>query len=159
MILCFINTIIFKLYKEKIEKGLTFLNRVSLNKIQRIIAEECSKNSFRYRIISKKNNEIIFKVKKRNKIYIIKYHKTLAVNKFDYNSFFDLYNKTNAKKAYYITTGVFLQDVYNANYNVFLNRSVVLIDGLRFIVNSKKFYFSKKLYFNNLSFKKYFPKF
>lgn len=156
--MCFIDTIIFRLYKNRIEKGLILLNRISLNKIHKIIAEECRKNSFKYRIISRKNNEIIFKVKKRKKVYIIKYHKTLAVNKFDYNNFFDLYNRTNAKKAYYITTGVFLQDVYNTNYNIFLGKSIVLMDGLKFIIKNKKLYLNKNFSLDNLSFKRYFPK-
>ena len=37
MILHFINTVILKLHKDKIEKGLIFLNRISVNKINKII--------------------------------------------------------------------------------------------------------------------------
>lgn len=159
MILHFVNTVILKLHKDKIEKGLIFLNRISVSKINKIITEECHQKSLKYRVISKKNNEVIFKVKKRKKVYIIKYHKTLAVNKLDYNSFLDLYDKSNARKAYYITTGVFLQDVYNINYNLFLNKPIILVDGINFVARDRKFYLGKNFSSSNLSFKKYFPKF
>ena len=113
----------------------------------------------KYRIISKKNNEVTFKIKRRKKVYIVKYHKTLAVNKLDYNNFLEIYDKNNAKKAYYITTGVFLQDVYNINYNIFFNRPIILVDGINFVVKDKKFYLSKNFSSSNLSFRRYFPKF
>lgn len=159
MILHFINTVLLKLHKDKIEKGLIFLNRISVNKINKIITEECHQKSLKYRIISKKNNEVTFKIKRRKKVYIVKYHKTLAVNKLDYNNFLEIYDKNNAKKAYYITTGVFLQDVYNINYNIFFNRPIILVDGINFVVKDKKFYLSKNFSSSNLSFRRYFPKF
>ncbi|MDO4534896.1 MAG: hypothetical protein Q4B63_03690 [Clostridium perfringens] len=155
----FINTVIFKIHKDKIEKGLIFLNRISISKVNKIIAEECHQKSLKYSVLNKKNNEVTFKIKKRKKVYMIKYHKTLAVNKLDYNNFLDLYNRSNAKKAYYITTGVFFQDVYNANYNLFSNKPIILVDGINFITRDKKFYLSKSFSSNNLSFKRYFPKF
>ncbi len=159
MILRLINTVIFKIHKDKIEKGLIFLSRISISKVNKIITEECHQKSLKYNVLNKKNNEVIFKIKKRKKVYMIKYHKTLAVNKLDYNNFLDLYSKSNAKRAYYITTGVFLQDVYNANYNLFLNKSIVLVDGINFVTRDRKFYLSKSFSLNNLSFKRYFPKF
>ncbi len=159
MILHFVNTVILKFHKDKIEKGLIFLNRISVSKINKIIAEECHQKSLKYGVISKKNNEVTFKIKKRKRIYIVKYHKTLAVNKLDYNSFLDLYNKSNARKAYYITTGVFLQDVYNINYNLFLNKGIILVDGINFVARDRRFYLSKNFSSRNLSFKRYFPKF
>lgn len=159
MILHFIDTVIFKIHKDRIEKGLIFLSRISINKVNKIIAEECHQKSLKYNVLNKKNNAVIFKVKKRKKVYLIKYHKTLAVNKLDYNNFLDLYSKSGAKKAYYITTGVFLQDVYNANYNVFSSKPIILVDGINFVTRDKKLYLSKSFSSSNLSFKRYFPKF
>lgn len=70
MILHFINTVILKLHKDKIEKGLIFLNRISVNKINKIITEECHQKSLKYRIISKKIMKLLLRLKEEKR-YIL----------------------------------------------------------------------------------------
>lgn len=155
-----LNKIILKLYNKEIKKELSILMGISLESINSILFNQCEERSLKVKYILMCKNKTIITVRKKNKVNLIMIHRTVAATTNDYDRFLSLYRKVKAKKAYYICTGVFQQDVYNENYNHFLQKHVVLVDGISFLMKQKwcKLKLNGVLDFNKLSFEKFLPK-
>ena len=155
-----LNRIILKIYNKEIKKELSILMGIQLNDINNILIRQCNERSLNVKYISKCKSKIIVIIKKKNKVNLLLIHRGVAGTITDYDRFVDLYSKVNANKAFYICTGVFQQDVYNKNYNLFLHKHIILVDGLSFLMKQKWFQLKENgiLDYDKLSFKKFFPR-
>lgn len=156
----FLNKIILKIFKKDIRRELNILMSIELNDINKILIKQCCEKSLKVKYISRCKNKIVVIVKNKNKTNLILIHRSMAATANDYDRFVDLYSKTKAKRAFYICTGVFQQDVYNENYNLFLHKHVVLVDGASFLMKQKCFSLKRNRIFdhNKISFEKFLPR-
>lgn len=156
----FIKKYFFKSRRKFVEKILIKFKKVSIDKIYDLITKECKEKGIVYDTLLKNKNQIILKAEYKNKSCIIKFHKTLAVSLHEYENLENLFYLYKTDRAYYITTGVFQQDVYNKNYGVLLQKHVVLINGNGFIKKQAWIHLKdgQHIRYNILSFKKYLPK-
>lgn len=152
-----INLLILKFKKKEFNKCLGIFKKIQVDRVYKILLRESKERNLDVEEIVNKRNKFILKIKVDNKVILINFHKTLAVTLNDYDMFVSLYNKLEAKKCYYITTGVFQQDIYNKNYGFLLQKQIVLVDGVEFVIGQDLFKLNKNQN-NNISFKKYLRK-
>lgn len=120
-----------------IERSLMKLRKISIKKVSQIIIKECVKENVKYEIIQKDTKELIIKIISERKSTLIIFHKALAVTIFDYYKFIRLIQEKEVDRGFYITTGVFQQDVYNmAEADRFINK-IKLLNGKDFIVKTR----------------------
>lgn len=156
----FLNKIILKFLKKDITKELNILMSIQLNDINKILIKQCCEKSLKVKYISRCKNKVVIMIRNKNKTNLILIHRSVAGTLNDYDRFVDLYSKTKANKAFYICTGVFQQDVYNKNYNLFLHKHVVLVDGSSFLMKQKCFTLKRNRIFDysKISFDKFLPR-
>lgn len=155
----FIDTIYYKLNKNKVEKAILKFKKISIDKVYEIVTRNCWEYGIQYEVIFKDKNQLEIKLIGRKEIYLIKFEKALAVDIIDYDKFINLVNIVEASKGYYITTGVFQQDVENKNNRLLLLKKIKLINGYNFIkrqiwLNDKSL---NHISYNKLHFFKYLP--
>ncbi|MPQ43359.1 hypothetical protein [Clostridium tarantellae] len=153
-----IKKIYFTFNKDKLERAKMKLRKISINKVQFLIEKQCKNLNINYLILVKEKNNLVFKLKVKNKNIILKFHKDLAITLSDYNNFMTVFNKEDGYRGYYVTTGVFHHDIYSKNYLEIIRKKIDIIDGNKFLLNQKWFksFNYNNFNYNDISFNKYF---
>ncbi|MGG5462938.1 hypothetical protein [Clostridium sp. B9] len=146
------------LNSKKIEKSLMKFRKIPIKKVSEIILRECHKENLEYEIIKNNNHEFLIEINKGKKKTLIMFHKILAVTLYDYEKFSHMVAHREANKGFYITTGVFQEDVYHKTYIDNFANHIKIFDGKKFIA-SQRWIKNKRhehISYDRLSFKSFY---
>lgn len=122
---------------KNIEKSLMKFKKISIKKVTEIMIRDCIKNNTEYEIIKNSNRELLIEVINGRRKTLIIFHKILAVTLCDYERFSHIAELRGCNRGFYITTGVFQEDVYHKTYIDNFKKHIKIIDGKKFILKQR----------------------
>ena len=143
---------------KKIEKSLMKFKKISIRKVKEIMIRDFMESDVQYNILKVNGQELLVEIINGKKKTLIIFHKVLAVTLCDYERFSHLVEARTCTNGFYITTGVFQEDVYHKTYIDNFNRHIKVLDGKQFIIKQKWIRKKKKnhITYDRISFKDFF---
>lgn len=125
----------FKLRKKQLLKAQTKLKKITIGTVFKKITNACWYNNVNYNVILKNSKVLIIILFGTKNNVLIRYHKKNIINVIDYKLFLNEIENQDIKKAIYITTGEFNEEILKYNSITYFNMKIRLEDSKHFLKN------------------------